>query len=441
MINVDGINILKKYNKKKMIKNCISNDNKSKFKLKNNYFNSLDCNNNKLQLNNIDNLCFSNLFFHKSKNLKTIVTLKINNNLIDLKYSNEKLKIKNMKSFMTEINSIFLKKFLLKINNNNNSLNITENSNSFSNYSYKSLNFYHSLFNFDNNNNNFNYNNQIDTYFTCDICDKINIKNKIVILPCEHKICKLCFKYYFENKIKKKEFINANCPFYFCNKEFSNDILKENINIYLYTFFLKYNDKYNIDNNNNGKLNDIENGIVIKNKKEINDNLFKKNVQIFSDKDNLIPLNQKIKKEYCSYCFNKSIFEIPFSNYLKCLNCLKIFCKYCYKEIKKDHYEKFSENYCRMYSIKNKFILKPNKKINNEIIKYLINFGLSIINYFLIFIGINLYIKYIFKKYKLLYYLYLLFFEIYLIIFFILILPYFPIINLIIDIFPYEYYN
>ena len=44
-----------------------------------------------------------------------------------------------------------------------------------------------------------------------------------------------------------------------------------------------------------------------------------------------------------------------------------------------------------------------------------------------------------FKNFKVLYYLYLLCFQIYLIIFFILILPYFPIINLVIDIFPFDY--
>ena len=92
-----------------------------------------------------------------------------------------------------------------------------------------------------------------------------------------------------------------------------------------------------------------------------------------------------------------------------------------------------------MYSFKNKIYIKKNKKINNQIIIYLFNFGLSIINYFLIFIGVNLYIKYMFKNFNALYYLYLICYQIYLIIFFILILPYFPIINLVIDIFPFEF--
>jgi len=232
MININNFNILKNYNEKNMIKNNISNNNK----LKNNYFSSLNNSNNKITLNNIENFGSSNLFFHKNKNLKSIISLKINNSIINLNYSNEKLNIKNMKNFMTEINSIFLKKFLLKFNNYNNSLNNSENSNSFSNNSYKNINLYHSLFNL-NNNNNFSHNIPIDVFFICDICNKCNIKNEIIFLPCEHKICKLCFKSYFENKIKKKEFIKSKCPFCFCNKEFSINILKENINIYLYSFF------------------------------------------------------------------------------------------------------------------------------------------------------------------------------------------------------------
>ncbi len=438
MFNIQDFNINNNNtNEKNIIKNDILYNNKNNYKLKNNYFNSLN-NNNRFSLNKFDNLEYSNLFFHKKKNLKTIVSFKINNELINLNYSDEKLNIKNIKKFMTEINSIFLKKLLSKINNYNNSLNITENSNSFSNYSYKNISF--NPLKILNNNYINNNNNIIDICFICNICEKYNMKNKIIILPCEHKICNLCFKYYFENKIKKKEFVKANCPFCFCNKEFNIEILKENINIYLYSFFLKNNEK---NNNNNDNLNQIENGIVIKNNKEKNNNeindLIKKNVQIISYKNNLIPLNKKIKKEYCSYCFNKSIFEIPFSNYLKCLNCLKIFCKYCYKEINNNHFEKFSDNYCRMYSFKNKIYIKKNKKINNQIIIYLFNFGLSINNYFLIFIGVNLYIKYMFKNFKVLYYLYLICYQIYLIIFFILILPYFPIINLVIDIFPFEF--
>ena len=431
---INNINNNNNNNEKKIIKNDILYNNKNNFKSKNK-FNSLN-NNNKLSSNNFENLEYSNLFFQKKNNLKTIVSFKINNNLINLNYSNEKLNIKNIKKFMTEINSMFLKKLLTKINNYNNSLNITENSNSFSNYSYKNINF-NPLINLNNNYiNNNNNNNPIDIFYICNICEKYNMKNKIIVLPCDHKICNLCFKTYFENKIKKKEFVKANCPFFFCKKEFNLEILKENINIYLYSFFLKNNEM-------NNNLKEIENGIVIKNNiektnKEIN-NLIKKNVQIISNKNNLIPLNKKIKKEYCSYCYNKSIFEVPFSNFLKCLNCLKIFCKYCYKEIKNNHFEKFSDNYCRMYSIKNKKYLKRNKKINNQIIFFLFNFGLSIINYFLIFFGVNLHIKYMFKNFKVLYYLYLLCFQIYLIIFFILILPYFPIINLIIDIFPFDY--
>ena len=289
-----------------------------------------------------------------------------------------------------------------------------------------------------------NNNNKKNILSLCIICNKyFNEKNKIIILnQCNHILCKSCFKIYFEAQIEKGE-NDLNCPIYKCNKEIDLELIKKNISKKYYDIFLdniekkkfiKQNSKITIDN------------ILEKNEK-IYEKFTKKHVaEITNDQEIYFSIN-KVKNQFCPYCGINKLFTIPQWSIIKCLNCLKFFCKYCFKEVDNDHFNKFNENYCRVYSMKNRTI-KPNKKNNflqSKNIYYLFfkNLGTLIIGFFLLFIGFILYFWSFFKKKKfqfignLIYcfflgILFFFFFNI-IIIIFILFIPYFPLFTFFMD--------
>ena len=281
-----------------------------------------------------------------------------------------------------------------------------------------------------------NYNN-----FNCIICNNYfySIEKIVVLNKCNHKLCKYCFKTYFESEIEKGEYY-LYCPLYKCRKEVNIELIKQNVSKNYFDLFLqniekkkfiKQNSKMTIDNN-------------ILNKNELIYTKFQKHFfEITNDSEVYYSLN-KIKNQYCPNCGIRKLFTVPQWNIIKCLNCLKWYCKFCFKEVDNDHFNKFSEKYCRVYSLKNNTIIgkknrynKP-KKISDLIIK--IGGGL-IIGYFMLFIGLILHFFSNCKKRKnnfifidiIIYGVIFIIYIIILIILFLLLIPYFPIVNCLMD--------
>jgi hypothetical protein len=184
---------------------------------------------------------------------------------------------------------------------------------------------------------------------------------------------------------------------------------------------------------------------IYKNEK-IYEKFSKKHVaEITNDEEIYFSLN-KIKNQFCPNCGTKKLFTVPQWSIIKCLNCLKWYCKYCFKEVDNSHFNKFSEKYCRVYSMKNNIIIPGKKNFfqSNKILFLLIRIYASFfIGFLMLFIAsFFIFIK-LFKKkingflFSSIYILFLgtffFFYTILLIIFFIIILPYYPFINYFMD--------
>ena len=286
--------------------------------------------------------------------------------------------------------------------------------------------------------------NKNDNNFHCILCNNcFYFKDKIIILnKCKHIICKNCFKIFYEYQIEKGEDV-LKCPLFKCNKEIDIQFVKKNIqknyfDMYLENIdkkkFINQNTKYTIDN------------ILNKNEK-IYEKFNKKHVAEITNNEEIYYSFNKVKSQYCPFCGINKIFTIPQWSVIKCLNCLKWYCKYCFKEVDNDHFNKFNENYCRVYSLKN----RPKRKIqsknffksNKLSILILKVYGGVILGYIMLFLALinifwklfnrnNSYIINILFNFVLA--MVFIFYIIILIIIFIIIIPFYPLLNDLMDI-------
>ena len=286
--------------------------------------------------------------------------------------------------------------------------------------------------------------NTLNINYYCILCNNFfYFKDKIIILDrCKHIICKNCFKIFYENEIEKGNNI-LKCPLYKCGKEIDIQLIKKYIQSNYFDMFLeniekkkfiKQYTKYTIDN------------ILDKNEK-IYEKFNKKHVAEITDDEEVYYSFNKVKNQYCPFCGINKIFTIPQWSVIKCLNCLKWYCKYCFKEVDNEHFNKFNENYCRVYSLKN----KPRRKIqrtnflkSNKIsILILKAYGSLFLGYLMLFFAlINVFWKLFNRKNNYIINIFLnfilaimfIFYIILLIIVFIIFIPFYPPLNNLMDI-------
>ena len=275
----------------------------------------------------------------------------------------------------------------------------------------------------------------------CIICNNYFDSNeKIVVLnKCYHILCKYCFKIYFESEIEKGK-SNLNCPLYRCNSEVNIELIKKNISKNYFDLFLQNIEKKKFIKQNT-KFTTYDN---ILNKKDIILDKFQKHFfEITNDSEIYYSLN-KVKNQYCPNCGIRKLFSVPQWNIIKCLNCLKWYCKFCFKEVDNDHFNKFSDKYCRVYSMKNTIIIGRKKKLyqSRKISDLIIKIGGGlIIGYFMLFFGMifNFFSNFKQRKYNfifidiIIYGIIFIIYIIFLIIIFLLLIPYFPIVNCLMD--------
>ena len=232
-----------------------------------------------------------------------------------------------------------------------------------------------------NKKNNFNIYNQ----HICNICDLLKPSNKFIFLPvCNHSLCINCAKSFYEDLIEKGEF-NLKCPYYKCSKVLSSMLLLKNI------ISQKHYERL-IGNNNNKKNNNKKVQKKLNNntlqlggkqtlssytkgtkksstintldknisKLEINTILqkySKKNVLSITKNDDEYIIFTMFRECFCPCCNLPSLFGKTLSNHLKCLNCFKSICKFCFKVVDTDHFNTYSQKCCKNY----RFFLWKNK--------------------------------------------------------------------------------
>ena len=287
-----------------------------------------------------------------------------------------------------------------------------------------------------------------EAYFPCFICDKFYIKNDFNYIDnsCNHCFCKKCGKNFYEELIEDGE-IKMKCPKYKCENILSNDSIKNIVSDQHYNLYIKNLEKSERSNSNriildNTDLIDKEkdkdkNKDKEKNKlKELQFYIYNHVIDVNSNKN--FYLFNKAKMIFCSYCYEPSLYSRSGNNYIKCLNCGKSICKYCFKIYDKNHFDFKLENHCKVYSRKRFISLKKQNHFNI----FLSQLALVIISYIMLYIGLYCYIYNCFealcsgkKKYiqNLFFKLFIIFFSILFTIilspFFIILLPYFPVFN------------
>jgi len=233
-----------------------------------------------------------------------------------------------------------------------------------------------------NKTNNFKIYNQ----HICNICDLLKPSNKFIFLPiCNHTFCINCAKSFYEDLIEKGDF-NLKCPYYKCSKVLSSiSFLKNIISQKHYERLIGNNKQKNNQkeqNNLNNKalrlggkqtissytkgtkksstINTVDKNIS---KLEINsiiEKYSKKNVLSVTKNDDEYIIYSMFRECFCPCCNLPCLFGKTLSNHLKCLNCFKSICKFCFKLVDTDHFNTYSQKCCKNY----RFFLWKNKHSN-----------------------------------------------------------------------------
>ena len=178
--------------------------------------------------------------------------------------------------------------------------------------------------------------------------------------------------------------LNLKCPFYKCSEEIINKEFLRNIISSQHYQRLIYGKC--IDNNNKiilkGKttMSSINKGSTKKStlnstlgkgisKIELNSILqrfSKKNVLYVTNNEEEYIIYSMYRDTVCPYCTLPCLFGKTLSNHLKCLNCLKRICKFCFRKVDTDHFNIYNHKCCKNYRLflyKNKKNFKFNKNI------------------------------------------------------------------------------
>lgn len=447
----------------------ISNENIKK--LDKRYDNTATINENNINIMSISNMSNSNLLNEKNDN-------EIRNLMRTPKLKDET----NYSPTINKINSIYENNFTIKLKINHNTNDIintqskskndklltTENDKynankvKVNNFIVKSRTFNNDLGNsliFDKHSSKI-----LQRFcFICEVFEEKLYHTK----DCNHLFCKKCGRSYFEQLVEKGIY-NTKCPKYSCHCNLNMKDLKEILNPDTYQ---KIQTFMNIDNNK-GKINNryASNDKLGNN---VNLNLIKKNMAKLTNHDSFkalipkkknslksqIPISNRnnysihfrikqhiikvsdstkfrmrvknekeIKKALCMKCKKSSLFSRDDQNFIRCLNCGNVICKYCFKQLGEKN-ENSIRKLNTIYAICYNHIRIPSKKSKPKRIIYEMLFMVS--GFLILWIGFSKHeTKYIINKRKCCF-LYVIMFFIFLminLIILVLFIPYFPLI-------------
>ena len=239
-----------------------------------------------------------------------------------------------------------------------------------------------------------NFENTIDFPFKmCLICDIYFNFDNIIDLKCLHIFCIKCAKLFYEEKIEegKKELI---CPIFKCPEAISNDLIKKIVTEKHYCKLLK---KIEILSEKDIFKNNDENVKFNVNIKSINTIVDHHDFKMYSKKHVFEITNNvsflyfsKTKDIYCNNCHEESLFGKSCRNFIKCMNCLHSYCKYCGKKYNIGHFDFTGNTYCKIFLRKN---CKYLPTVRNRCKEFLLDFIIFLLGYLVFILGILNYIN------------------------------------------------
>ena len=230
-------------------------------------------------------------------------------------------------------------------------------------------------------------------YFKCYICENYYLSDYITLqIPCEHKFCQSCGKLFYEEKIEQGQFDNFQCGITKCNIIIPETIIDNLISKTHYDVITKKKEEllspqtkqYSNANTENLILNKIVDfncnlkSFFDKNKFQNILNYSLKNVCDINTNEIFFQYS-KNKNQICPNCKEMNLYGKNTKPFVKCLNCLKKYCKYCFKIYEAGHIENDSKNRCKVFYRR----IKENKNNNSCFNKFLQNI-LMLIGSFLI---------------------------------------------------------
>jgi RNase P subunit RPR2 len=108
----------------------------------------------------------------------------------------------------------------------------------------------------------------------------------------------------------------------------------------------------------------------------------------------------KTKEIFCKNCNEEALFGKNCRNFIKCMNCLHTYCKYCGKNYSNGHFDFTGNNYCKIFYRRH---CKYLPSIRNKCKEISVEFIIFLAGYFIFFIGslnlIHVYLrKYTFEE-------------------------------------------
>ena len=232
------------------------------------------------------------------------------------------------------------------------------------------------------------------SYFRCFICENYYLYDYITLqIPCEHKFCQSCGKLFYEEKIEQGQFDNFQCGITKCNIIIPETIIDNLISKTHYDVITKKKEEllspqtkqYSNANTENLILNKIVDfncnlkSFFDKNKFQNILNYSLKNVCDINTNEIFFQYS-KNKNQICPNCKEMHLYGKNTKPFVKCLNCLKKYCKYCFKIYEAGHIENDSKNRCKVFYRRR----NVNKKINGFWFKFLQNILMLIGSFLLI---------------------------------------------------------
>ena len=423
--------------------------------------NSVTLNENNINFFSVSNLSNTNLINNKNESIFRKINLK------------ENIKTTEKNSAVNKIDNIYKNKFTLKLRlNKDEIINKNKISNKLINRNFEKNKCFTKI----NKNKfilirskTFNYNNNSDLNRSrpskllniyCFICNSYGEK-LYHTKNCNHYFCKECGQNYFEQQVQRLIY-TLKCPKYNCNNYLNlnniKGILTPDTFIKLDTYHqinnkrisIKFNEKklpnIILEHSKRNSLEAINNesflGLnclkknflkVPHNNQNNNKNLFEKKRHVFKIDNitkfkNRIQMENEKKRRICSKCKKPALFKRDDLNYIRCLNCQNVFCKYCLKKFNNSNnlYKNFFCIHC-FRKRKKKIKFSCLTKMKYEI---LLVFG----GFFTVIIGFTKYeVEFILKKKRKIFVLYTIFFIVIFIFNFIIVIlffPYFPAITM-----------
>ena len=208
-----------------------------------------------------------------------------------------------------------------------------------------------------------NINNELK-YFQCYICENSYVYDFISLqIKCDHLFCHRCGKLFYEEKIEQGEFENFKCGITYCKfiiPDFIIETLISKTHLEIITkkkencfslLLTKQNSSLNSENLVLNRIVDFNSNLKTffeKNKFQNVINYSLKNVCDIGSNENFFQYS-KNKNQICPFCKEMQLYGKNTRAFVKCLNCLKKFCKYCFKQFDKNHLENDNKNRCRVY--------------------------------------------------------------------------------------------